>query len=61
MLNQFSGNRTHLLVLAYLATLGYQIVTGEIPIDVGTMQEAIVAGMVSAVRAGIAKLQPPTA
>lgn len=56
---QLSGLRTHLLVALYLATLGYQIVTGQADISPETMQEAFLAGMVSTVRAALAKLQTP--
>jgi hypothetical protein len=58
MLSQLSGNRTYLLVIAYLVTLGYQITTGEVPMDAAAMQEGIVAGMVASVRAGLAKISP---
>lgn len=56
-----SGYKTHALVVLYLLTLGYQIVTGQTPLDVNVMQEAVLAGMVSSARAALSKLSVPTA
>ena len=58
MFTALDGYKTYALVGLYLLTVGYQIVTGQAPMDVATMQEAILALGVGAARSALTKLEP---